>query len=74
MFSYKPLDKYLKEKGITKAQLIRADVATSGTLNSMVHGKPISMKTLDKILNFLGCNISDVVEHIPEKHIPRPLL
>lgn len=73
MFSYEPLFEYMKERKITYTHIIRAGICTSGTLNAMKHNKPINMNILDKFLNFLGCDISDAVKHIPEKYIPKPL-
>ena len=29
--------------------------------------KPLSLMTLEKVCNFLNCNIGDVVEFVPEK-------
>lgn len=31
--------------------------------------KPLSLMTLEKVCNFLDCNIGDVVEFVPEKEI-----
>ena len=74
MISYGPLFNYLKKNNIKQAQLVRADVCTHGTINNMKHDKPISIAVLNKVINFLGCTILDVIEYVPEKHIPRPLL
>lgn len=74
MISYKPLFNYLKQNNIKQSQLVRADVCTYGTIHHMKHNKPISISVLNKVLNFLNCSIPDIIEHIPEKHIPRPLL
>ena len=32
-----------------------------------IKNKPLSLMTLEKVCNFLDCNIGDIVEFVPEK-------
>lgn len=66
MFSFNPLWKTLIDKGLTKTDLRHKANITPNAVTDMGKNKYVSMKTLDKLCNFLKCDISEVVTHIPE--------
>lgn len=67
MFSYNPLWKLLIDKNLSKTELRTSCNITKQTLADMNKNKYVSLKTLDKICKYMNCNISDVIEYIPNK-------
>ncbi len=67
MFSYKPLWKKLIDLDINKTTFAQDCKMSFSTLAKMGQDKYIDMKNLDKICNYLNCNIEDIVKHIPDK-------
>lgn len=67
MFSYKPLWKKLIDLDINKTTLSKECNMSFTTLSKMSQDKYIDMKNLDKICNYLHCNIGDIIEHIQDK-------
>lgn len=65
MFSYTPLFTLLVQKGLTKTQLREATGIGTNTLAKMSKGEYVTMEVLDKICNYLDCNIEDVIKHQP---------
>lgn len=67
MFSYNPLWKKLIDLNMNKTSLANECNMSYTTISKMGQNKYIDMKNLDKICNFLNCNIQDIIEHIPDK-------
>lgn len=67
-FSYKPLWKLLIDKDMTKKQLMEATGISKSTMDKMGRGEPISMDIIDRLCSFFDCNLSEILEHIQEKH------
>lgn len=64
MISYNPLWKTLINKKISKSNF-RVDCNISKqTYADMNKDKFVSLRTIDKICDFLNCDISDVIEYI----------
>ena len=66
MISYEPLWKTMKEKNITQYYLINSGIST-GTLDSLKKGKNITLLTIEKLCNIIGCTPNDIFEFIPEE-------
>lgn len=66
MFLYDPLWKTLVDKHMNKTDLLNNANLNSSTIADMGKNNYVSMSTLDKICNTLNCNISDVIQHIPD--------
>ena len=66
MISYEPLWKTMKEKNITQYYLINSGIST-GTLDSLKKGKNITLLTIEKLCNIIGCTPNDILEFIPEE-------
>lgn len=62
MISYQPLWSTMKERGITKYQLIYHWGISSNTLRRMGHGEPISSSTLNKLCLILNCRVQDILQ------------
>ena len=62
MISYQPLWSTMKERGITKYQLIYYWGISSNTLRRMGHGEPISSSTLNELCLILNCRVQDILQ------------
>ena len=66
MFSFSPLWKTLIDKNISKADFRKECNIPKQTYTDMNKNKYVSLKTINKICTFLNCNISEVIEFIPD--------
>lgn len=66
IISYDPLWETMKKKGITTYTLIKKFSFSKGTLDSLKQNRNISTSTLNDLCNLLGCNVEDVIRHIPD--------
>lgn len=62
-FSYKPLWKLLIDKDMTKKQLMQATSISKSTMDKMARGEMVSLEIIDRICNYLECNVQSVMEH-----------
>lgn len=67
MISYNPLWKTLIDRKIAKANFRKDCNIQKQTYTDMNKEKFVSLKTINKICNFLNCKIEDVIEFIPDK-------
>ena len=65
--SYNKLWKLLIDKGITRTELRHKAGLTSNVIANMGKGEHISMKTLLRICEALNCEITDVIELVPDE-------
>ncbi|MFR3980880.1 MAG: helix-turn-helix domain-containing protein [Oscillospiraceae bacterium] len=63
-FSYKPLWKLLIDRDMSKKQLMQATGISKSTMDKMARGEQVSMDIVDRICNYFGCDVSDIMEHI----------
>ncbi len=66
MFKFDKLFATMKRKGVSTYKLREECVIDSKTVRRLKANENVEMKTLDRICNFLDCNIEDVVEHIKD--------
>ena len=66
MISYRPFYQTLLKRGITEYHLIYKEGFSAHILHRMKHGQNITVKTLDTLCFILGCEVSDIIEYIPE--------
>jgi DNA-binding Xre family transcriptional regulator len=66
-WSYDKLWIMLIKKGLKKTDLIHMAGISTSALAQMGKRQPITMVALGKICESLQCNVSDIVEYIPEK-------
>lgn len=70
MFRYKiDVLNALKEAGYTTTKIRQEGVLSESTLTNIRAGKPIGINALDNVCNILECQISDIMEHIPDKDV-----
>ncbi len=65
-FSYKPLWKLLIDKDMSKKEFMKATGISKSTITKMNHGEYVSLDILDRICNYFGCSIADIMEHKSE--------
>ena len=63
MFSYYPLWNILRERKINKTTFAKNVHISFSTLAKMNADQNISMDNLNKICNFLDCEIQDIIKH-----------
>ena len=61
MIDYQPLWATMKERTITKYQLIYHWGISSNTLRRMSHNEPITTVTLNDLCLILNCNVQDII-------------
>ena len=66
MISYEPLWKTMKEKNISQYKLLKAGIG-NGALDALKKGKNITLLTVEKLCDIIGCTPNDIVEFIPEE-------
>lgn len=64
--SYKKLWKKLIDKDMKKRDLMSKAQLSSSTVVKLSHGENVSTATLEKICKVLDCDISEVMEIIPD--------
>ena len=67
MISYKPFYDTLFRKNMTEYCLIFKKGITANTLHRMKHGEAISTKTINGLCEALDCEVTDIVEYIPDE-------
>ena len=60
MIDYSPLWETMKTKGVTQYTLLQMGIDNK-TLDSLKKGKNITLLTLEKLCQILGCTPNDVV-------------
>ena len=66
MISYKPLEKTMKEKGISSYRLGKMGFPLSNYY-AIKRGENISTHTLNQLCRLLQCKVEDVLEYIDEE-------
>lgn len=66
MISYKKLWKLLIDKDMKKQDLREAAQISSSTVAKLTHGENVSTAVLLKICAALQCDISDIMEIVPD--------
>ena len=67
MISYAPFYQTLFKQNRTEYDLIFHHEISSNTLYRMKQGKPITTTTLDTLCYVLNCQVSDIIEFIPNE-------
>ena len=66
MISYKPFLKMLIDRDMKKVDILNAGIMSKRTLNKMNGNEYISLEVIDKLCNYLKCNITDIIQFIPD--------
>lgn len=66
MMSFEPLWKTMKKRKITGYALINKHGISRSLWYKLRHNKNVNLDTIDRLCDILNCDISDIVQHIPE--------
>ena len=66
MIVYQDVVEKLKLKGYSTYAIRERGTLSEGTMQSIREGKPVSLKTIDKICQILHCPIEEVVQIQPD--------
>ena len=66
MISYDPFWQTLKQRNMTTYTLITRFNISSATLDRIKKGKGITTAKLDDFCRILNCNVSDIINYIPD--------
>lgn len=66
MIVFDPLWKTLEQKHISQYALIKDYGVSTGTLDSLRKNKSITLNTLNDLCAILQCEVSDIIQFIPE--------
>ena len=67
MISYEPLWKTMEQRKATTYSLQVKGNISSSTVRRLKAGESVSTNTLDALCALLGCEVSDIIEYIPEE-------
>lgn len=56
----------MEKKGVTQYDLYTHHNVNRSLLDRLRHNQNVEMNTIDKLCNVLGCNVEDIMEHIPD--------
>ena len=70
--SYKKLWHLLIDKDMNKGDLQRASGLAPASMAKLSKGDTVTTETLEKICKALECDISDIIEMIPDEDAPPP--
>ena len=65
MISYKPLFNTMRAKGITSYKLEKMGFSRTNYY-SIKNGNSINSTTVDSLCRLLDCNVSDIMEYVPD--------
>lgn len=66
MIDFSPLWKTMKEKGVSQYKLLNSGLDNK-TLDTLKKNNNITLLTLEKLCNIIGCTPNDIVEFLPDK-------
>ena len=66
MIKYDKLWETAEKRGITKSILTKKYNVSKAQLYRLRYNQPVSTNTLDRLCDILECDISDIMEHIPD--------
>ena len=69
MIKYDKLWQTMAKKGVTEYSLYTHHNVSRGQLFRLRRNMNVEVNTIDKLCNILECDISDVMEHIPDDNV-----
>lgn len=66
MIRFDKLWETAKSKGITKTALHKKHHISKSQLSRLRHNEVVNTCTIDRLCNLLECDVSDIMEHIPD--------
>ncbi|MGN8888543.1 helix-turn-helix domain-containing protein [uncultured Blautia sp.] len=72
MISYNPFWETIHQKDISTYQLIYEYGILPDTIQRLRSGKTITTKTLNTLCSVIGCQVSDILEFVPDDTSDNP--
>lgn len=66
MIKFDKLWEVTKSKGISNKALTKKHNISKAQLSRLRHNEGVNTCTIDRLCNLLECDISDIMEHIPD--------
>ena len=66
MIKFDKLWQTAKKKNITNYALTTKYNISKSQLHRLRHNQNVSTNTIDRLCNILECNVSDIMEHVPD--------
>ena len=66
MIRYDRLWQTMKNRGITQYDLYTHHNVNRSQLDRLRKNQNVEVNTIDRLCNILGCNVEDIMEHIPD--------
>ena len=66
MISYEPLWKTMQERGATTYTLQVKGEISSSTIRRLKANESVSTNTLEALCKILNCDLSDIIEYLPD--------
>jgi len=63
-FDYKPFFKTLIDKEVTREQIKKDLQLSPATMAKLAKGENVSMSVVDKLCNYLECEVEDIISHV----------
>ncbi|EON73965.1 helix-turn-helix domain-containing protein [Lysinibacillus sphaericus] len=63
-FDYKPFFKTLIDKEVTREQIKKDLQLSPATMAKLAKGENISMSVVDKLCDYLKCEVEDIISHV----------
>ena len=65
LISYAKLWALLAARNMPKTQLLADKIVVGQSYTNLVRGQSMTMRTLDRLCNYLGCQPGDILEYMP---------
>lgn len=66
MIIYRKLWDLLDKRQIAKSRLVADKVVIGQSYTNLVNGQSLTLKTLDRLCNYLNCQPGDILEYVPD--------
>ncbi|EAZ84716.1 MULTISPECIES: helix-turn-helix domain-containing protein [Lysinibacillus] len=63
-FDYKPFFKTLIDKEVTREQIKKDLQLSPATMAKLAKGENVSMSVVDKLCDYLECEVEDIISHV----------
>lgn len=69
MIRYDKLFVMMKEKGLTTYKIRKESIISQSALTALNHGGNVTLDTIDRLCNALGCQPGDLLEYVPDEEL-----
>jgi len=66
LISYAKLWALMAARNMPKTQLLADKIVVGQSYTNLVRGQSMTMRTLDRLCSYLGCQPGDILEYMPD--------